>query len=265
MKNPNFTEEHKNDNSKKFFQISSRFTKLSVIALMTSLLLVIPGNIVNAQVDLPDFDFGPLNDLIENMGDKLDNLLGSKSIDKVSDASCLSDGLVGGPSEIKRKGHLIIGTPCSDKIKGDGDDEIIYTLGGVDRVFAGMGNDIIYGGLGDNRLYGERDDDIIIPGGGSNLVDGGPGSDVLFGGVGNNLLLGGDGNDQLIAGIGTTIMDGGPGGNGFDCGPSSMVLDYNPDNGDTVAGKCKIVNNVGIEFSTDPEFIADDNENDDEN
>ena len=55
-------------------------------------------------------------------------------------------------------------------------------------------------------------------------------------------------------------MDGGPGGNGFDCGSSSVVLDYNPDNGDTVAGKCKIVNNVGIEFSTDPQFIADDNE-----
>lgn len=40
-----------------------------------------------------------------------------------------------------------------------------------------------------------------------------------------------------------------------------MVLDYNPDNGDTVAGKCKIFNNVGIEFSSDPEFISD-NDND---
>ncbi len=232
--------------------------KLLIIGLMISLVLVVPGNQVNAQVDLPDLDFGPLNDLIGNIGDKLDNLLGSKSIDRLSDSTCLSDGLVGGPSDIKRKGHLIIGTPCSDKIKGDGDDEIIYTLGGIDRVFAGMGNDIIYGGLGDNRLYGERDDDIIMPGGGSNLVDGGPGNDVLFGGLGNNLLIGGDGNDQLIAGIGTTIMDGGPGSNGFDCGPSSIVLDYNPDNGDTVAGKCKIVNNIGIKFSSDTDFISDD-------
>ena len=261
MTSPYLSEQHKNGNLKKIVQTFSKSSRIYVILLIISLGLVIPGNMANAQVDLPDFDFGPLNDLIGNIGDKLDNLLGSKSIDKISDASCLNDGLVGGPSEIKRKGHLIIGTPCSDKIKGDSDDEIIYTLGGIDRVFAGKGNDIIYGGLGDNRLYGERDDDIIIPGGGSNLIDGGPGSDVLFGGVGSNLLLGGDGNDQLIAGIGTTIMDGGPGGNGFDCGPSSMVLDYNPDNGDTVAGKCKIVNNVGIEFSTDPEFIADDNEN----
>lgn len=260
MNRPDSAERQKNRNIKNFNQIFSRPTKIYVIVLIISLGLIIPGNMVNAQIDLPDFDFGPLDDVIGNIGDKLDNLLGSKSIDKISDASCLNDGLTGGPSEIKRKGHLIIGTPCSDKIKGDSDDEIIYTLGGVDRVFAGKGNDIIYGGLGDNRLYGERNDDIIIPGGGSNLVDGGPGSDVLFGGIGNNLLLGGDGNDQLIAGIGTTIMDGGPGGNGFDCGPSSMVLDYNPDNGDTVAGKCKIVNNVGIEFSTDPEFIADDNE-----
>ena len=178
-----FNDQHKNGNIVNVIQKFSKPNKVCVIALMISLGLTIPGNIVHAQVDLPDFDFGPLNDLIGNIGDKLDNLLGSKSVDKLSDASCLSDGLVGGPSEIKRKGHLIIGTPCSDKIKGDGDDEIIYTLGGVDRVFAGMGNDIIYGGLGDNRLYGERDDDIIIPGGGSNLVDGGPGSDVLFGGL----------------------------------------------------------------------------------
>ena len=228
--------------------------KLLVIVLLASIALVLPAKQVNAQL----IDLDGIQDVIDNIGDALDNVLNSKSIDKLSDSSCLNDGLVGGPSEIKRKGHLIIGTPCSDKIKGDSDDEIIYTLGGVDRVFAGMGNDIIYGGLGDNRLYGERDDDIIIPGGGSNLVDGGPGNDVLFGGLGNNLLLGGDGNDQLIAGIGTTIMDGGPGSNGFDCGPSSIVLDYNPDNGDTVAGKCKIVNNVGIKFSSDTDFILDD-------
>ncbi len=251
MKIPYFAYGHINNNIMGVFRMFDEPTKIFMIGLVVSLALVMPGNQVNAQVDLPDLDFGPLNDLIGNIGDKLDNLLGSKSIDKLSDATCLNDGLTGGPSEIKRKGHLIIGTPCSDKIEGDGDDEIIYTLGGIDRVFAGMGNDIIYGGFGDNRLYGERDDDIIMPGGGSNLVDGGPGNDVLFGALGNNLLLGGDGNDQLIAGIGTTIMDGGPGSNGFDCGASSMVLDYNPDNGDTIAGKCKIVNNVGIDISSD--------------
>ncbi|HSA72460.1 MAG TPA: hypothetical protein VLD84_00755 [Nitrososphaeraceae archaeon] len=260
MKIPYFADERIHNVIKQIFRMFDEPTKLFMIGLIVSLVtlvLIVPGNKVNAQIDLPDLDFGPLNDLIGNIGDKLDNLLGSKPIEKLSDANCLNDGLTGGPSEIKRKGHLIIGTPCSDKIKGDGDDEIIYTLGGIDRVFAGKGNDIIYGGLGDNRLYGERDDDIIMPGGGANLVDGGPGNDVLFGGVGNNLLVGGDGNDHLISGIGTTIMDGGPGSNGFDCGVSTMVLDYNPDNGDTIAGKCKIVNNVGIDFPSDIDLDDD--------
>jgi len=229
-------------------------TNLFIVGLIISIGLVVPGNQVNAQL----IDLSGIQDIIDNIGGALDNLLNSKSIDKLSDSGCLNDGLTGGPSEIKRKGHLIIGTPCSDKIKGDGDDEIIYTLGGIDRVFAGMGNDIIYGGLGDNRLYGERDDDIIMPGGGANLVDGGPGNDILFGALGNNLLVGGDGNDQLIAGIGTTIMDGGPGSNDFNCGGSSIVLDYNPDNGDTVAGKCKIVNNVGMDFPSGIDLTLDD-------
>src|SRR5574339_313622 len=178
MKIPYFADGRIHDFNQ-FFRMFDESVKLFMIGLVVSLVtlvLVVPGNKVNAQIDLPDLDFGPLNDLIGNIGDKLDNLLGSKPIEKLSDANCLNDGLTGGPSEIKRKGHLIIGTPCSDKIKGDGDDEIIYTLGGIDRVFAGKGNDIIYGGLGDNRLYGERDDDIIMPGGGANLVDGGPGN-----------------------------------------------------------------------------------------
>jgi hypothetical protein len=52
-------------------------------------------------------------------------------------------------------------------------------------------------------------------------------------------------------------MDGGPGSNGFDCGSSSIILDYNPDNGDTIAGKCKIINNVGIDFPSDIDLTDD--------
>ena len=42
------------------------------------------------------------------------------------------------------------------------------------------------------------------------------------------------------------------GANHFDCPISllglarAVVLDYNPDNGDTIAGQCKIVNTVGV-------------------
>lgn len=229
--------------------MSVALVNLLIISLIISILLMLEQQEANAQ--FLQVDLGILEDIFGNIGDKLDALFDSKPLDNFLGVGCLGSSLTGETSDIKTKGHLIVGTNCDDTIKGDGDAEIIYTLKGDDRVWAGMGNDIIYGGMGSNRLYGERNDDIIMPGDGSNLVDGGPGDDVLFGALGNNLLVGGQDNDQLIAGTGTTIMEGGTGSNDFDCSGNSIVLDYNPDNGDTVAGKCKIVNNVGIDFSSD--------------
>jgi Ca2+-binding RTX toxin-like protein len=216
------------------------------------MILMLQEQQANAQ--FLQVDLGIIQDIIGNIGDKLDDLFDTKPLDRFLDAGCMASDLTGEKSGAKKKGHLIVGTDCDDEIKGDSDDEIIYTLKGNDRVWGGMGNDIIYGGMGSNRLYGERNDDIIIPGDGSNLVDGGSGDDVLFGALGSNMLMGGEDNDQLIAGGGTTIMNGGSGRNDFDCSGNSIVLDYNPDNGDTVAGKCKIVNNVEIDFSSDIDF-----------
>ena len=47
------------------------------------------------------------------------------------------------------------------------------------------------------------------------------------------------------------LMYGGKGANHFDCSLSalglarSVVMDYNPSNGDTIGGPCKIVNTIG--------------------
>ena len=140
---------------------------------------------------------------------------------------------------------------CSDASTciGTNKDDIVY--GGVRaQVFALNGNDMIFGGP-DSQLYGGKNDDIILIGAGHNLGDGGPGDDTLLGGAGNDLLSGGKGNDKLFAGVGDSVLDGGPGANHFDCPISllglarSVVLDYNPDNGDTIAGQCKIINTVG--------------------
>ena len=110
---------------------------------------------------------------------------------------------------------------------------------------------IVYtGGLGD-QVYGGEDDDLLIAGPGKSLLDGGPNDDVLMGGLGNNLLAGGKGNDQLFNGAGTAVMYGSKGANHFDCSLSalglarSIVMDYNPANGDTISGPCKIVNTIG--------------------
>ena len=196
---------------------------------------------------------GTIKNIVKNLAGFLKSsrdLIDSKSLDDVRQSKCIADGLTGGTG-IKERGRLIIGTNCNDKIKGNNKDEIIYTLAGTDRVFAKGGNDIIYGGAGTDRLYGEKGDDIINAGAGGNLLDGGPGNDVLAGGAGNDLLVGGSGNDQLLNGLGSTVMEGGTGSNSFDCGilaGKSIVLDYNPDNGDTISGQCKIVNNIGTDI-----------------
>jgi Ca2+-binding RTX toxin-like protein len=140
---------------------------------------------------------------------------------------------------------------CSDATTciGTNNDDIIY--GGVrEQVFGLKGEDMIFGSL-DSQLYGQQGDDLILVAAGHNLVDGGNGDDTMLGGIGNDLLTGGKGNDKLFAGTGDSVLDGGPGANHFDCPISllglarAVVLDYNPDNGDTIAGQCKIVNTVG--------------------
>lgn len=140
---------------------------------------------------------------------------------------------------------------CSDATTciGTNNDDIIY--GGVrEQVFGLKGEDMIFGGL-DSQLYGQQGDDLIFVAAGHNLADGGNGDDTMLGGVGNDLLTGGEGNDKLFAGTGDSVLDGGSGANHFDCPLSllglarAVVLDYNPDHGDTIAGQCKIVNTVG--------------------
>jgi Ca2+-binding RTX toxin-like protein len=140
---------------------------------------------------------------------------------------------------------------CSDATTciGTNKDDIVYG-GSREQVFALNGKDMIFGGL-DSQLYGGNNDDIVLASAGHNLVDGGPGDDTLLGGIGNDLLTGGKGNDKLFAGTGDVVLDGGPGANHFDCPVSllglarAIVLDYNPDNGDTIAGQCKVVNTIG--------------------
>jgi Ca2+-binding RTX toxin-like protein len=133
---------------------------------------------------------------------------------------------------------------------GTNDDDIMF-CGIRSRAFALDGDDLVYGGgLGD-QVYGGKGDDLLIAGAGKSLLDGGPNDDVLMGGLGNNLLAGGNGNDKLFNGAGTSVMYGGKGANHFDCSLSalglarSVVMDYNPSNGDTLSGPCKIVNTIG--------------------
>jgi Ca2+-binding RTX toxin-like protein len=157
-----------------------------------------------------------------------------------------------GISNLDKLGSRIDVITCAAVVPCDGtDDDDIMFCGIRSRAFALDGDDLVYGGgLGD-QVYGGEDDDLLIAGTGKSLLDGGPNDDVLMGGLGNNLLAGGNGNDKLFNGAGTAVMFGGKGANHFDCSLSalglarSVVMDYNPTNGDTISGPCKIVNTIG--------------------
>jgi hypothetical protein len=87
---------------------------------------------------------------------------------------------------------------------GAGDDRVDGTQVNSARVivYAGLGNDTVNGGAGDDYLDG---------GAGNDALQGGAGDDVLIGGSGNDTVKGGAGEDILVKGSGSDWLDGGAG------------------------------------------------------
>ena len=74
-------------------------------------------------------------------------------------------------------------------------------------MYGGSGDDVLFGGSGNDHLYGGSGNDILFGGSGDDYLDGGEGRDILFGGSGNDIIKydssdflvdGGDGIDFLI-------------------------------------------------------------------
>ena len=59
---------------------------------------------------------------------------------------------------------------------------------GDDVLTGGVGNDKLIGGPGDDELNGRGGDDVLIGGSGDDTLNGGPGEDRLVGGSGRNTL-----------------------------------------------------------------------------
>jgi Ca2+-binding RTX toxin-like protein len=97
------------------------------------------------------------------------------------------------------------------------DDELFIPLGPVSfatTVFAGGGNDIVVGAIGDlNLLNGEAGDDWLVSGNQQDTLDGGEGFDTLDASTALNASLrGGAGNDFLLgSAAGANTLDGGAG------------------------------------------------------
>lgn len=77
---------------------------------------------------------------------------------------------------------------------------------------AGVGNDTIYAGAGDDVVNGERGNDTLYLEAGNDKAWGGEGDDTILGGVGNDLINGDNGLDTVAESLhGDDFLDGGDG------------------------------------------------------
>ena len=101
-----------------------------------------------------------------------------------------------------------------------GGNDIAYGGNGNDYFSMSSGNDYVYGRNGNDRMflgsgndtgYGAGGNDQIIAGLGNDYAHGGSGNDSIWGESGNDSLIGSSGNDDLMGGSGHDFMNAGSG------------------------------------------------------
>ena len=128
---------------------------------------------------------------------------------------------------------VIAGLQGNDRIDGLGGDDIICGGIGNDLLVGGEGFDIIFGAQGDDTIFSAGTDSVFVPtalddvrgarifaGAGNDTVwgsdrwdrmQGGAGDDVLYGFAGNDWMRGGAGADVVIGHNGSDDLHGGSG------------------------------------------------------
>lgn len=91
----------------------------------------------------------------------------------------------------------IVGTRASERLVGNGGDNVIKGRGGDDVMSGGAGDDVVRGGGRKDTIALGDGADRGIGGGGNDEISGGGGSDVLNGGKGQDRLSGGAGGDTF--------------------------------------------------------------------
>jgi len=106
--------------------------------------------------------------------------------------------------------HLAIGT------KVICDPPFIHGTRGDDQIAAvGHHGSIIYAGAGNDTIYGSGKGDLIYAGSGDDIVKGSHGDDRIYGGSGSDTIQGNDGCDIIIGGYGADWLTGGHGEDRF--------------------------------------------------
>ncbi len=95
-------------------------------------------------------------------------------------------------------------------VGGDGNDQLLGSTR-ADKLWGGLGNDVLVAGDANDQLFGEQGEDELQGGAGNDTLDGGVGKDLLFGGTGDDQLHGGADNDELQGNEGNDALYGGTG------------------------------------------------------
>ncbi len=163
-----------------------------------------------------------------------------------------------GGSEVSGLSYRLLFTGTITVADGPGGNDVLYGGSGNDWAFGGRGDDFIDGGSGNDVLFGDEGADVVIGGTGNDVLvgdgqqvalqdqggdflDGGDGEDTLEGNGGDDVLIGGIGNDILRGGEGNDILIGGPGQDVIIGGAGRDTYVYNRGDGtdiiiDSVAG-----------------------------
>lgn len=112
----------------------------------------------------------------------------------------------------------------------DGNDEVRGNLVAQNLIDGGLGDDRLHGGNEIDHIQGGLGDDFVFGLAGNDEIIGGEGDDTLFGGLGDDLLIGGDGRDWLQGDEGVNILIGGLGDDSYDVNGTDTIIE-NQDEG----------------------------------
>ncbi|MCH9808674.1 MAG: DUF4114 domain-containing protein [Alphaproteobacteria bacterium] len=97
------------------------------------------------------------------------------------------------------------------KAASSSDDDLIQGGLGNDKLFGMGGDDTVSGGEGDDQIWGNSGNDTLDGQAGNDDLRGGSGDDIMFGGDGNDVLAGNSGDDKMSGGAGNDRLDGNSG------------------------------------------------------
>jgi uncharacterized protein (TIGR03118 family) len=127
-------------------------------------------------------------------------------------------------NELLRQSPSIIGTEVDDTLSGTNKSDFFQAGAGDNILFGGKGDDIFVAEDGDDTAYGNKGSDLFFLGDGNNTMYGGKGTGLFLTGKGDDIAYGGKNNDLFILGDGNNTAYGEKGINIFMTGKGKDII-----------------------------------------